>query len=108
MARLAEGAANLDLRILVRDANLDLMDAHLTAGARSIPIAMVLDADYQERGYWGPRPSALQAWVATEGRLLDKTERYREVRRWYARDHGVSTIAEIVEIVAVKGRAGMG
>jgi hypothetical protein len=100
MARLTERAANIDLRILARDANLDLIDAHLTAGARSIPIVMVLDADYHERGYWGPRPSALQAWVATEGRLLDKTDRYREVRRWYARDHGVSTINEIVEVLS--------
>jgi Thioredoxin len=99
MARLAEHAPNLDLRILPRDANLDLMDAHLTAGARSIPIAILLDADYQERGAWGPRPSALQTWVVTVGRTLDKHERYREVRRWYAHDHGVSTIEEIVALM---------
>lgn len=99
MARLAEKVHNLDLRILARDANLDLMDAHLTGGARSIPIAIVLDADYREQGAWGPRPAALQAWVVTEGRLLDKTARYREVRRWYAQDHGVSTVEEIVAVI---------
>ena len=96
MARLAEHNPNLDLRILARDANLDLMDTHLTAGARSIPIVLILDAAYVEQGYWGPRPRALQTWVTTEGRALDKESRYREVRRWYARDHGESTVREIV------------
>lgn len=96
IARLTERAHNIDLRILPRDAHLDVMDAHLTAGTRSIPIAIVLDADYNETGYWGPRPSALQAWVVTEGRLLDKAARYKEVRRWYARDRGVSTVDEVL------------
>jgi len=99
IARLAERAPNLDLRVLARDANLDLMDAHLTNHARSIPVVMVLDDQYQERGWWGPRPGALQTWVVTEGRLLEKEPRYREVRRWYARDHGESTVDEIVAII---------
>jgi hypothetical protein len=37
LARLAELAPNLDLRVLARDENPDLMDAHLTRGSRSIP-----------------------------------------------------------------------
>jgi hypothetical protein len=100
MARLAEHSPNLDLRIHPRDANLDLMDAHLTAGARSIPMVLILDEAYREVGSWGPRPRELQAWVMTEGRVLDKESRYREVRRWYARDHGASTVAEIVGVIA--------
>jgi hypothetical protein len=99
IARLTERTPNLDLRILPRDANLDIMDAHLTNGARSMPVAILLDADYHEIAWWGPRPRALQAWVVTEGRLLDKQARYREVRRWYARDHGATTIEEIVAMV---------
>jgi hypothetical protein len=99
MARLAERAAHLDLRVLARDANLDIMDAHLTNHARSIPVVIVLDDHFQERGWWGPRPRALQNWVVTEGRLLEKEPRYREVRRWYARDHGSSTVDEIIAII---------
>jgi hypothetical protein len=100
LVRLTERAPNVDLRILPRDANLDLMDMHLTGGARSIPIVLVLDAAYQERGYWGPRPHELQTWVKTAGQLLDKADRYREVRRFYARDHGASTVREIVDVMA--------
>jgi hypothetical protein len=44
------------MRIVERDKNLDLIDAHLTGTSRSIPVIMLLDGDYVERGWWGPRP----------------------------------------------------
>src|SRR3712207_8531646 len=51
----------------------------------SIPVVILLDDDYVERGWWGPRPTELQTWVVGAGQALDKAERYREIRRWYAR-----------------------
>ncbi|MBA3673168.1 MAG: thioredoxin family protein [Gemmatimonadaceae bacterium] len=99
IARLAGLAPNLDLRILPRDENLDLMDAHLSGTSRSIPVAIALDADYVERGWWGPRPADLQQWVLTDGRSLNKDARYREIRRWYARDRGRTTILEVVALL---------
>jgi hypothetical protein len=96
LGRLTEHAPNIDLRVLGRDANLDLMDAHLTNGSRSIPVVMILDPTYRARAWWGPRPAALQAWVVGEGRTLTKEDRYREVRRWYARDHGATTVDEVL------------
>jgi hypothetical protein len=99
LASLAAASDVLDLRILARDQNLDLMDAHLTGGTRSIPIVIVLDETYHELGWWGPRPAPLQAWVRSEGQTLDKTARYREVRRWYARDRAETTLAEIVQLL---------
>lgn len=47
----------------------------------------------------GPRPGALQAWVATEGVGLPKADRYREVRKWYARDRGRTTLEEITRFL---------
>ena len=99
IARLAESSANTDLRILERDANLDLMDAHLTGTSRSIPAVIVLDADYVERGWWGPRPYELQRWVLNEGQALEKSERYKHVRGWYARDRAVTTLEEVVSLM---------
>lgn len=99
IARLVERSPNLDLRILARDANLGLMDAHLTGGSRSIPVLILYDAEFQERGWWGPRPRALQSWVGTAGRSLDKESRYREVRRWYARDRGAAIVDEVISLV---------
>ncbi len=96
LAKLAALSPNLEFRVLARDRNLDLMDAHLTGTSRAIPVVMVLDASYQERGWWGSRPAELQAWVLSTGHALDKDARYQEVRRWYARDGGRSTLEEVV------------
>jgi hypothetical protein len=96
IAKLAELSPNLDVRVLARDHNLDLMDAHLTGTSRSIPAVIVLDENYVERGWWGPRPTELQAWVLGPGRVVDKDARYRAVRAWYARDAGRTTVEEVV------------
>jgi hypothetical protein len=96
VARMAELSPNLDLRLLARDENLDLIDAHLTGASRSIPVVILLDDEFRECAWWGPRPKELQTWVLGEGQLLPKTDRYREVRRWYATDKGASVLSEIV------------
>ncbi len=99
IARLTEAVPLLDMRILGRDANPDLMDQHLTGVSRSIPVIMVLDKDYIESGWWGPRPRPLQQWVVEHGLALPKNERYREVRTWYARDRGETALSELLGIV---------
>jgi Thioredoxin len=99
VARLAARCPNLELRVLGRDANPDLMDAHLTGTSRSIPVIIVLDETFEERGWWGPRPTVLQRWVSGQGQLLEKTSRYREARTWYARDRGRTTLEEVVSML---------
>lgn len=99
VTRLAEAMPNVDVRIVARDENPDLMDAHLTRGSRSIPVVMVLDEQFEERGWWGPRPRALQEWVLSTGLSMDKDARYREIRTWYARDHGHTTAEEILALM---------
>jgi hypothetical protein len=100
---LAARAWNLDLHVLSRDRNPDLMDSHLTDGTlRAIPVVMLLDQDFREVDWWGPRPAPLREWLAREGMLLDKDAKLRERRRWYARDHGRTAIEEIVAMI---GRA---
>lgn len=99
VARLAELSPNADLRVLARDVNPDLMDAHLTGTSRSIPVVIVLNEQFVEVGWWGPRPAALQAWVLGPGQALEKDARYREIRAWYARDRGRSAVEEIVQVM---------
>ena len=100
LAKLADLAPNLALRVLGRDANPGLMDAHLSpSGARAIPVVMVLDDDFVERAWWGSRPAPLQAWVMGEGKQLPPGERYPRVRQWYARDRGRTTVEEVVRLL---------
>jgi hypothetical protein len=99
IARLAEDAG-WDMRVVGRDENPDLMDAHLTNGrSRSIPIVIVYDEEFNEIGWWGPRPGEIQSWVMTEGLSMPSPERYKFVRRWYAKDRGRTTLAELLDIL---------
>lgn len=99
LERLAHETPGVELRVLGRDDNPHLMDARLTHGGRSIPVVMVLDEMGRELGWWGPRPSPLQRWVREVGLDLAPAERYREARRWYARDRGRTTLEEVLEIM---------
>ena len=99
VARLAQAVPGLSFRVLGRDDNLDLMDAHLTGTSRSIPVVIIYDETFQERGWWGPRPAPIQRWVREEGLQLPSDERYREIRRWYARDRGRTTLEEIATLL---------
>lgn len=91
----------LDLRLLDRDQHLDLMDQHLTNGrSRSIPVVLVLDEQGVERGWWGPRPHALQAWVMSDAaQAMAPADRFREQRRWYTEDRGRTILTELVTLL---------
>ena len=105
LARLADAAEGLELRVLRRDEHPALMDRYLTNGSRSIPIVIGLDDEFAETGSWGPRPAALQEWVLENRRGLTKEELYPKVRQWYARDRGETTVREVIDAVA--GGAGL-
>ncbi|HWA59305.1 MAG TPA: thioredoxin family protein [Gemmatimonadales bacterium] len=104
--RWVESVSGMSLRIIRRDEHPEVMNRYLTNGARSIPIVIVLDEDFQELGHWGPRPAELQAWVMANRATMPKDARYKETRRWYARDHGESTIREVSAVLGVRERVG--
>ncbi|WCN37456.1 thioredoxin family protein [Aneurinibacillus uraniidurans] len=63
LQRIAE-ASKIELRFLIRDENLELMDQYLTNGtSRSIPIFIFIDQDGNEKKVWGPRSSEVQEMV---------------------------------------------
>ena len=99
VARLVEASGFLDMRIIGRDTNRDLMDAHLTGHSRSIPVVIVYDEGFSELGWWGPRPGPLQQWMLTDGLALPKPDRYPLIRAWYARDKGRTIVSEILSII---------
>ena len=96
LARWVAMVPGTELRVVRRDEHPELMDRYLTNGSRSIPIVIVLDQYGREVGYWGPRPRELQAWVMANQAQVPKAELYPQVRRWYAKDHGQSTLREVL------------
>lgn len=60
--------ANIDIRYVLRDQNLELMDQYLTNGtARSIPIFIFIDKKGEEKAVWGPRAKEVQE-IVDQGR----------------------------------------
>lgn len=99
IARMAEDSKHVALRVLARDRFPRIRDRFLTDGNRAIPIAVVLDDAWVPRGRWGPRPAELQDLVTTRFCGMDRPDRYREIRRWYACDRGVTTAREILDLL---------
>ncbi|MBA4496000.1 thioredoxin family protein [Paenactinomyces guangxiensis] len=63
LKRIAE-SAHFDLRMLIRDENLELMDQYLTNGkSRSIPIFIFIDEAGMEKAVWGPRSPYVQQMI---------------------------------------------
>ena len=95
-------------RYILRDEHLDIMDAFLTNGARSIPKYIFLDSEtLQVLGTWGPRPADVQKMVmdskAKMETLTDPDERKAymnevktDVQRWYAKDKTKGIQAEFL------------
>lgn len=56
--------SHMEVRMLLRDDNLELMDQYLTNGkSRSIPIIIFINEDGEEVTHWGPRSEAVQKEV---------------------------------------------
>jgi hypothetical protein len=67
LMRIAE-AAGMEVRMVLRDQNLELIDQYLTNGtSRAIPIYIFIDKEGNEAAVWGPRAPEMQAMVE-EGR----------------------------------------
>ncbi|EAY25775.1 thioredoxin family protein [Microscilla marina] len=101
LAKIAEVTPNIDLKLILRDEHLDVMDAYLTDGARSIPKLIALDTEtLKERGVWGPRPTPAHEMVM-ERKKNDNGESYLEfstrLHGWYAKDKTQTTQKELNE-----------
>lgn len=70
LGRLAEVSGKINLRVFLRDQNLDIMDQYLKEGQfRSIPVFVLFDSNFRELGYWIERPvriTELQAEMRTQ------------------------------------------
>jgi hypothetical protein len=58
IARIVEAMPGADLRVFLRDQNVDLTDCFLNNGYRSIPIVVFFDKDWNEVGRWIERSHA--------------------------------------------------
>lgn len=100
IAEASKGKINL--RIVYRDQNPDLMNAHLTNGSRSIPILIQLDANFAFINEWGPRPKEAQQLVKALKSNPETAPTYSEkLHKWYADDKTVSIQKELLKLLNI-------
>ena len=109
MNKMAEVQPNITLRFILRDENLEVMDAFLTNGGRSIPKLIVTEGEDNEvMKSWGPRPNEVQEIVtlskkelaaiedAESRKIHTQAEKYN-VQKWYAKDKTKQIQEEILD-----------
>ena len=100
--KMAQVSDKIDLRIVLRDDNQDLMNLFLTNGTRSIPKVVIIDKTTNEViNDFGPRPKEARKLIvdykAKHG-IVDETAKI-ELQKWYLNDKGISTQREIIALM---------
>lgn len=101
IAQIAKQNPLIDLRILLRDENPDIMDRYLTNGTRGIPKIVAFDVDGNEIFQWGPRPKEAQELVLKakqEGK--PKKEFIELLHKWYAFNKGKNIEEEFLDLIS--------
>ena len=100
--KMAEVSDKIDLRIVLRDENEELMNLFLTNGTKSIPKLIIIDKTTGKVvGDFGPRPKPAKQLIlnykATHG-VVDEAAKI-ELQKWYLTDKGVAIQKEIIELI---------
>jgi hypothetical protein len=101
LSKISESTEKITLKLIWRDENLELMDAHLTNGvARSIPILIRLDEEFNLIDQWGPRPATGQKIIMdAKANNSDAKLAKQELHLWYARNKQTELEEEIRAIL---------
>lgn len=100
--KMAEASDSIELKIVFRDENVDLMNQFLTNGGKSIPkLIMVNPETFEVITDWGPRPeAAVQLMVELKAKFGSVTDEVKEeLQKWYNNDKTISTQNEIVQVL---------
>jgi len=99
--KIAELSDRIDLKIVLRDENPELMDLFLTNGSRSIPILIILDEEMEVLAKWGPRSAKATKMVADykeEHGVLDAAFK-EQLQVWYNNNKGEAIVSELAEMM---------
>ena len=100
--KMAELSEKIDLKIVFRDENEDLMNLFLSNGTKSIPKLLILDKSTLDvLGHFGPRPMGAKQLIldykAKHG-IVDETAK-TNLQLWYLHDKGLSIQKEILDLI---------
>jgi len=92
MNKMSTENNKINLKVVLRDENTELMNQFLTNGSMSIPKMVVLNANNEVVSSWGPRPS-----IATK-MVVDYKEKHgsldpdfkKDLQLWYNKNKGIN------------------
>jgi tetratricopeptide (TPR) repeat protein len=93
---------NIELRLILRDEEPELINNYLTNGTKSIPILICLDKfNLKEIFKWGPRPKELINFVNEFKKSpdFDKNELIKNIQIWYNKDNTQEIQKELTELL---------
>lgn len=100
--KMAVESGKIELKIVLRDENDELMKLFLTNKNKAIPIVIIVD---KETGSvlekWGPRPKGATSLIANykkEFGVIDETAK-TNLQLWYLHDKGISTQDELTHLM---------
>jgi hypothetical protein len=99
--KIANESDKIDLKIVLRDENEDLINQFLTNGGKSIPKLIALDKNNEVIDSWGPRPSIPTKMVADykkEHGQLDADFK-KDLQVWYNKDKGQNTQQDMLRLL---------
>jgi thioredoxin-like negative regulator of GroEL len=97
-----ESDQKIELKLVLRDENEDLMNHFLTNKGKAIPKLISIDkATGAVVGNWGPRPQGaidlIESYKERFGAINETAK--AELQLWYLHDKGVSTQNEIIQLL---------
>ena len=98
--KLAETNSNINLRIVLRDENPELMNEFLTNGNQAIPKLIQLENEKVTKT-WGPRPTIATKMVvdykAKHGQL--DADFKKDLQVWYNKNKSENVIEDLSELI---------
>jgi thiol-disulfide isomerase/thioredoxin len=99
MQKIADINANIDIKVVLRDENEELMNAFLTNGGKAIPkLIMIDDATGEVLNSYGPRPSnatkLVNEYKVKHGHLTPEFK--EDLQRWYNKDKGQTVVEDLM------------
>ncbi|MFT5242164.1 MAG: hypothetical protein ACJA1H_000809 [Glaciecola sp.] len=95
---------NIDLKLVFRDENLELMDQFLTNGGRAIAKLIMIDnITGNVLNTYGPRPTEATKLVNDYKEIHGKlTPEFKEdLQGWYNKDKGQNVMSDVVKLLGV-------
>ncbi len=94
IAKIKELSPQIELKILLRDENPEIMERYLTSNSRAIPKLICINSETEDEiGTWGSRPDKIKKMVKeykASNPQSTHDEFVRNLHLWYARDNGAS------------------